>query len=282
MDFRIEPYFTLVVLCMALVFLLDRLIFRKKRVAAFIADKGVEDVKDLQLLDKHSVPEPWLIEQVNSIFPVLLFVWVFRSFIIEPFQIPSSSMEPTLEIGDFILVSKYAYGVRSPISHERLIDVGLPDRGDVAVFIPPIDDRYYIKRIIGLPGDKIRYQGKRLYINDQALEINVTGEDRALTFFDEKLGDVSHKTKVNRVSVGSNSSTFSDGEGQWLVPEGFYFVMGDNRSNSYDSRLWHDRETGQTMSFVPENQLVGKAFAVWMHWRNWSSLPTFSFNRMIQ
>lgn len=289
MDFKIEPYFTLVVVGMALVFFYNRLILRKKRVAAFIANAGGEaskaegeESKDLTLLDKHAIPDPWLIEQVNAIFPVLFFVWVFRSFFLEPFQIPSSSMEPTLNIGDFILVSKFAYGVRSPISHERLIDVGLPERGDVAVFIPPIDDRYYIKRVIGMPGDSIRYQNQRLYINDQLVEINITREDRALTYFDETLGEMSHKTKVNRVFAESPSSDVVQGEGQWQVPEGYYFVMGDNRGNSYDSRLWRDPETGQAMSFVPESQFIGKAFAVWLHWNEWNSIPSFSFNRMIQ
>ncbi len=275
MDFQIEPYFTIIVSIMAVVFVIDRLVLRKRRIESYKSKELRQEV------DEASVPEPWLIEQVNSIFPVLLFVWVFRSFVIEPFQIPSSSMEPTLEIGDFILVNKFAYGLRSPVSHDAFIPIGLPERGDVAVFIPPIDERYYIKRIIGIPGDRIRYDDKRLYINGEAMVVEITGENRALTFFNETLGDVTHKSKVNRLPSLDAETRAEESEGEWVVPDGHYFVMGDNRSNSYDSRLWRNPKTGEYLSFVPEDHLVGKAFAVWMHWRSWSSLPTFANNRVI-
>jgi len=156
----------------------------------------------------------WPVEYAKSFFPLLLLVLVLRSFIFEPFRIPSGSMKPTLLIGDFILVNKFAYGVRLPVIHKKILDMGEPDRGDVAVFRFPRDPRLdYIKRIVGVPGDRIQYRDKKLTVNGV------------------------------------------------VAAQRMYFAVGDNRDNSNDSRYW---------GTVPEENLVGKAFMVWMHF-NWDN-----------
>jgi signal peptidase I len=212
---------------------------------------------------------PWYIEATAPFFPVLLIVLVVRSFLIEPFQIPSGSMIPTLEVGDFILVNKYAYGLRLPVSGTKIADVDEPKRGDVMVFFPPNDDRYFIKRVIGLPGDEIRFIDNNLYVNGnkmtqkpandegQKLSSGSTGNYRVMT---EQLVEVNHlmRKHVNPGRYGRNFKT--------VVPEAHYFMVGDNRDNSHDSRAW---------GAVPEENIVGKAFAVWMHWEKVLSLPSF-------
>jgi len=168
--------------------------------------------------------EPILLDYSKSFFPILLIVIVMRSFVAEPFRIPSGSMIPTLEIGDFVLVKKYAYGIKLPVIHKKIFDVGSPERGDVVVFRYPPDPRInYIKRLIGLPGDEIEWtKDKTLIVNGKKIIY------KYLTI-----------------------------PGKWKVPEGNYFMMGDNRDNSKDSRSWE---------YVPEANLVGKASLVWMHW----------------
>jgi len=202
--------------------------------------------------------EPLIVEYAASFFPVLLIVLILRSFIAEPFRIPSGSMIPTLEIGDFILVNKFAYGIRLPVIHTKVFDIDKPKRGDVAVFRFPVDgETDYIKRVIGLPGDKVRWENKRLFINGKEIEHTANGNfdaidkhnrtQKALRFL-EQLGDVKHAI----ITMSSARGVV----GETTVPEGHYFMMGDNRDNSSDSRFW---------GFVPEENLVGKALFVWMH-----------------
>ncbi len=217
--------------------------------------------------------EPLAVEYAKSFFPVLLIVLLLRSFLVEPFQIPSGSMIPTLEVGDFILVNKYTYGLRLPVAGTKIMDVNDPQRGEVMVFIPPHDHRYFIKRIIGLPGDKIRYENKLLYINDEPVEVDVleriqieTGiGTQAGLLLEETIDDVTHQIQIVD-DVGRSGRTL------WVVPEGHYFMMGDNRDNSADSRVWGP---------VPEENIVGRAFAIWMHKEPGWNLPEFSRNGLI-
>lgn len=218
--------------------------------------------------------EPVMVEYAKSFFPVLLIVLVLRSFLVEPFQIPSGSMIPTLEVGDFILVNKYAYGLRLPVIGTKLVEIDTPRRGEVMVFIPPHDSRYFIKRVIGMPGDRIRYENKQLFINDELIETEfmerieietALGMQNGL-LLSEKIGDTVHQTQILE-SLGR-----AGGRTLWVVPEGHYFMMGDNRDNSADSRVWGP---------VPEKNIVGKAFAVWMHKEPGFRLPSFSRNGLI-
>lgn len=202
------------------------------------------------------------VEMIGSLFPVLVLVLVFRSFLFEPFKIPSGSMIPTLWIGDFIVVSKFSYGLRLPVLNSKIIETGEPRRGDVMVFRYPEDERVnYIKRVVGLPGDTISYRNKMLYINGdpitqervgpwvgEGLNRNIPGTSPVLR--SEHLGEGAHHIVVypNRPDGRIESMT---------VPEGHYFVLGDNRDQSLDSRSW---------GFVPEENLVGKAVRIWMHW----------------
>lgn len=206
--------------------------------------------------------EPLLVDYAKSFFPILLVVVVLRSFVAEPFRIPSGSMIPTLEIGDFILVKKYSYGIRLPVLHTKILDIGEPKRGDVVVFrYPPQPDVNFIKRLIGLPGDKIEWTSdKKLIINGK----HVAYKNDGLYTTKDRLG---RDIKVSKKKETLPENTTHDlilfpgrtRPGKWEVPEGHYFMMGDNRDNSSDSRFW---------GFVPERNLVGKASFVWMHW-NW-------------
>ncbi|MDQ7015370.1 MAG: signal peptidase I [Gammaproteobacteria bacterium] len=214
--------------------------------------------------------EPILVEYARSFFPVLLVVLLLRSFLVEPFRIPSGSMMPTLLVGDFILVNKFSYGVRLPVLNKKVVDIDTPKRGDVVVFRYPRNPSVdYIKRVIGLPGDQIEYFNKVLYINGERISVEKVGlfesakEARgglATVEFKEDLGTVNHSMLIT-------PSRYNSPEGRYTVPEGHYFVMGDNRDNSNDGRVW---------GFVPDENLVGRAFAIWMHWNGsgitWSRL----------
>jgi signal peptidase I len=202
--------------------------------------------------------EPVVVEYARSFFPIILLVLVIRSFIAEPFRIPSASMLPTLHIGDFILVNKFSYGIRLPVLNSKIIDTGTPSRGDVIVFrYPQQPEIDYIKRVVGLPGDRIGYFDKTLYINGEAVELQaVENIDPATSqlnvgsdVFYEMLNEAKHLIAIESNRPGA--------EGEMVVPEGHYFVMGDNRDNSNDSRVWGP---------VPESHLVGKAFMIWMSW----------------
>ena len=200
-------------------------------------------------------PEPVLVEYARSFFPVLLVVLLLRSFVVEPFRIPSGSMMPTLLVGDFILVNKYHYGLRLPVINMQVTEGEAPERGDVMVFrYPENPDVNYIKRIIGLPGDRIEYRNKTLYINGEEQPQSTIGfyglhGGNAVSLKEESLGDLVHDILIEHGRVS--------GDEVFVVPEGEYFVMGDNRDNSNDSRRW---------GTVPEENLVGKAFFIWLNW----------------
>jgi signal peptidase I len=207
--------------------------------------------------------EPLLVEYSKSFFPVLLIVFVLRSFLVEPFQIPSSSMVPTLLVGDYILVNKYTYGIRLPVIRTKVLDINEPQRGDVMVFFPPhLNDTYFIKRVIGLPGDKIRYVDKVLYVNGERLSQKLLAQlppaRPTYRVNSEQMGEVDHEIQID---LRRRNDDFSV-----TVKAGHYFMMGDNRDNSSDSRVW-----GQ----VPERDIVGEAFAIWMHWESFLSVPSF-------
>ena len=208
-----------------------------------------------------------LIEYSRSFFPVLLFVLVIRSFIFEPFRIPSGSMMPTLVQGDYIFVKKYQYGLRLPVLEIKIIETGEPQRGDVVVFRLPSDTSInYIKRVVGLPGDKIEYRRHRLFVNDELVE-TARDEDQPLhdrvPRFTESLGDREHSILLEK--DGSRP-----GDGGYVVPAGHYFMMGDNRDRSKDSRF---------IGAIPESHLVGEAVRIWMHidgweWPDWDRIGT--------
>ena len=195
---------------------------------------------------------------IASFFPILLIVLLIRSFIVEPFRIPSGSMLPTLEIGDFIMVNKFTYGLKLPVSHNTLLAMDVPQRGDVAVFRYPQDpSKDYIKRIVAIPGDRVVYKDKQLHINGVPITQINDGSEPYMSIYGtdlftktEYLGDVKHNILVADSLSGRP-------EREWQVPQANYFVMGDNRDNSNDSRVW---------GFVPEKNLVGKAFLIWMNW----------------
>ncbi|WP_444937465.1 signal peptidase I [Microbulbifer sp. JMSA002] len=208
--------------------------------------------------------DPVVVEYAKSFFPILAIVFVLRSFIVEPFQIPSGSMIPTLQVGDFILVNKYEYGLRLPVSRKKVVDVGEPQRGDVMVFFPPhMNDTYFIKRVIGLPGDKIELKNNVLYVNGELAPQELI---QAMPPVNPRQEILWENLYGKRHLMQKNIPASQYGNFSGVVPEGHYFMMGDNRDNSLDSRAW---------GFVPERDVVGKAFAIWMHWDNWLSLPSF-------
>ena len=215
------------------------------------------------------VEEPWYVEYAKSFFPVILLVFTLRSFLVEPFKIPSASMMPTLIAGDYILVNKFIYGLRVPILNNTFFETNHPKRGDVFVFhYPPEPTIDYIKRVVGLPGDKIQYQDKHLIINGKVLDVkfedNYEYEMQGANIISarrskEQLGEVQHDILIhdipNQYNDDAPGAKLQAGE-TITVPEGNYFAMGDNRDNSADSRVW---------GFVPEKNLVGKAFFIWMN-----------------
>lgn len=205
---------------------------------------------------------PVIFEYARSFFPILLIVFLLRSFLFEPFRIPSGSLEPTLMIGDFILVNKFDYGIRLPVAHKKIVKTGTPKRGDIIIFRwPPNPSVDFIKRVIGLPGDHISYVNKELTINGQAIpqtyvkDAQAQGEDGntwPAIMKEEDLMGVKHKIYVDN---NKQAVDYKD----IVVPKGMYFVMGDNRDGSADSRYW---------GFVPDKNIVGKAVVIWMSWNN--------------
>ncbi len=262
MIFDFSFYLFLGVCLTGVIWLVDALFFAEKRrqaaagggtVPAGGADTGRQD--------------PVVVEYAKSFFPVLLIVFLLRGFIVEPFRIPSGSMLPSLYIGDFILVNKFAYGVRVPVINKKIIEISEPKRGDVVVFRYPRDPSLdYIKRVVGLPGDHIAYYNKVLYVNGKEVARDFKGPytgpgQTHARQYTEDLTGVKHDILI----MPSRPNAL---QGEYIVPENTYFCMGDNRDNSNDSRVWGP---------VPEENLLGKAFMIWMHisdeW-HWERLGT--------
>lgn len=273
MDFALI-FFILLVVTWAIK-LLDKWVLRPRRIATYGAEHADEYRSKI-------------VEYAVGFFPVILFVFVLRSFVVEPFRIPSGSMLPTLESGDMILVNKFSYGIRLPIINQKIIPIGSPERGDVVVFRYPVDPKTdYIKRIVGLPGDVVRFEGKRLSINGQELPlqeiapyVKPSQQSGSPMRFSETIGDKVHDILLlpmmgmirpivnfpfieNCQYLASDSGVTTGVECK--VPEGYYFAMGDNRDNSQDSRFW---------GFVPDKNIVGKAFIVWMNFGEFGRIGT--------
>ncbi len=229
--------------------------------------------------------QPWWLDWTAGLFPVIIAVFILRSFLFEPFKIPSGSMIPTLWVGDLILVNKFHYGLRLPVLNLKVTEGSKPQRGDVMVFrYPPKPSVDYIKRVVGLPGDEIAYANKRLTINGKVVETNQVPEffdadmTRYFPQFEEKLGDVKHRLLNDDARRGAISEAevmdfpnrqncrYSVDGMACKVPEGHYFMMGDNRDNSLDSRYW---------GFVPDKNIVGRAFFVWMNFGNLKRIGSF-------
>ena len=228
--------------------------------------------------------QPWWLDWTAGLFPVIIVVFVMRSFLFEPFKIPSGSMVPTLLVGDLILVNKFTYGLRLPVLNTKLTQGNAPQRGDVMVFrYPPKPSLDYIKRVVGVPGDTVAYLNKRLTINGKAIDTKALpeffDEDSMRYFkqFEESLGDKPHRllNDDGRPAFVPGADPFAGKEGcsytvegvSCKVPEGTYFMMGDNRDNSLDSRYW---------GFVPDKNIVGKAFFVWMNFGNLKRIGSFN------
>ncbi len=243
-------------------------------------------IADLLVFSKRRSPDakdPWWVEYGASFFPVILIVFVLRSFVVEPFKIPSGSMIPTLQVGDFILVNKFTYGIRLPVINKKIIDINLPQRGDVMVFRYPEDPSLdYIKRVVGVPGDRVEYQNKRLTINGKPVETRRIDDylhPERLYYsrqFVEKISDFDYKVLNDQDAPAfipdvtqfprRGNCLYNNSGVICTVPEGHYFTMGDNRDNSRDSRFW---------GFVPEENIVGKAFFIWLNFGDLKRIGSF-------
>ncbi|VAW93538.1 Signal peptidase I [hydrothermal vent metagenome] len=256
MNFDFELLLSVLVLASGFVWLLDivlsKFIFKKSSLNDNDLKPSGSSINERGLIIK---AYDNIVEFGKFLFPVVFVVLVLRSFVAEPFKIPSGSMLPTLTIGDYILVNKFSYGVRLPVLHTKIIELNEPKRGEIFVFRYPKEPSLnYIKRVIGLPGDKIEYYDKILYINGKSIpqtyqdsyRVDDIGIAQRLT---EQLGGIEHDMLHMQHNPARNN--------KWVVPEGHYFAMGDNRDNSNDSRFW---------GFVPEENLVGKAFFIFFHW----------------
>lgn len=247
MDF--ENFLVIITLITGLIALLDKLVWSKKRQAV-----SAEKV-------------PFWIAQSKSFFPILLIVLLLRGFLFEPFRIPTGSLEPTLAIGDFIVVNKFVYGLRLPMVYKKIVSIQEPKRGDIVVFRHPTEHVDYIKRVIGLPGDHVSYIDKVLYINGRAMpqvfkgyaiEQDSEGNESPVIEKEENLDGVYHRIFLKK-DVSMLDSSLLLPQSSWIVPDGQYFMMGDNRDDSLDSRYW---------GFVPEDHIKGKAVMVWLSWDN--------------
>ncbi len=245
-----------------IIWLVDARVFRKRRTS--------------------DAPEPVVVDMARAFFPVIVVVFLIRSFWVEPFKIPSGSMKPTLLVGDFILVNKYVYGIRLPVLNKKVIDIRPLARGDVVVFRYPADPSVdYIKRVVGLPGDKVAYRGKRITVNGEAVPVQGSGyyTDAELNFlrlptFTERLGERSHEMMIVpaqppvdlaqvRQFAHRGNCEYNDDGFSCTVPAGHYFMMGDNRDQSSDSRYW---------GFVPDDHVKGRAFLVWMNFNDFKRI----------
>ena len=256
-------FLLLLLVITGLVWLLDKFALRKNRAA--------------------EAKQPWWVEYSISFFPVILVVFTLRSFLVEPFKIPSGSMIPTLLIGDFILVNKFAYGIRLPVANVKIFDVDSPARGDVMVFRYPADPSLdYIKRVVGVPGDRIEYRNKELRVNGMPVPRRQLGDYESrerLQYFPhylESFNGAEHEIILEKEVPGfvnrsmdfghSGNCDYNSGGLACTVPAGHYFMMGDNRDNSSDSRVW---------GFVPDANIVGKAFFIWLNFNELGRFGTF-------
>ena len=299
MDFDFNLVLVPLTLVLGLIWLLDKLVMKQRKT-------------------RGPGKESFLVRWAHDFFPVLAVVLIVRSFLIEPFNIPSSSMVPTLYTGDFIVVNKFAYGVRLPLTYNKILDTGSPERGDVMVFrYPENPSIYYIKRLIGLPGDSVSYSNGQLSINDVPVKTESVDfeakseltsqlynagqiapgqvltdseaaqmgqeEEQDAQYFQETQGEHEHLVRYLPNMNSAQYAPFLQQQApevitslgtQWriTVPDGQYFVMGDNRDRSADGRFW---------GFVPENNLAGKAVYIWMHKPPGLNLPTFERNGSI-
>ena len=263
----------------------DLLLSEATRRRVELSQKGINQVDgDVAAGREHILAQPWWLDWTAGLFPVIIAVFVLRSFFFEPFKIPSGSMVPTLRIGDLILVNKFHYGVRLPVINTKVTAGTPPQRGDVMVFrYPPKPSLDYIKRVVGVPGDEVAYLNKRLTINGTVIDTKTLPEffdDDVMRYFkqyEEVLGEKNHGI-LNDDSrpafvPGVDEFAFKDNcrysiEGVVCkVPEGHYFMMGDNRDNSLDSRYW---------GFVPDKNIVGKAFFVWMNFGDLKRIGSFN------
>jgi signal peptidase I len=256
-------FLLLLLMVTGLVWLFDKYFLRKRRAAG--------------------ATQPWWVEYSISFFPVILVVFFLRSFLVEPFKIPSGSMIPTLLVGDFILVNKFAYGIRLPVANVKVVDVGNPKRGDVMVFRYPADPSLdYIKRVVGLPGDRIEYRDKALTVNGKPVPRKAIADyesrERLQYFprYQESFDGAEHEIILEKDAPGfvgrsmefrhSENCDYNSGGLVCTVPPGHYFMMGDNRDNSSDSRVW---------GFVPDENIVGKAFFIWLNLGELGRFGTF-------
>jgi signal peptidase I len=242
------------------IWLLDRLVLSRRRAAGGLLDDE----------------EPVVVDYAKSFFPVLAIVLILRSFVAEPFRIPSNSMMPTLLTGDFILVNKFAYGLRLPVSNAKFVALGEPARGDVVVFKPPHHpEQDWIKRVVGLPGDVVGYHDNQVTLNGQPLSYEGIGVYQGVGNGAEMTGAEELREALpggsHRILERTDIPQLVQGEGEWTVPEGHYFVMGDNRDNSEDSRYW---------GVLPEKNLRGKAFLVWLNCEGWFCSRAFDTSRI--
>lgn len=271
MDLDFALILTVAVLVAGVIWGFDLLLLkpkRKARAAASVAAmrQGEGELPDAFIAEtvERDMREPLLVEYAHSFFPVLLVVWVLRSFLFEPFTIPSGSMLPTLQIGDYILVNKFSYGLRLPVLGTQILPVGKPQRGDVMVFKYPEDTGVnFIKRVVAIPGDHVQVRNGVVLLNGKALEQTreeFPGAESWELYYREKNGAASHLIRHEDGREGSSPQV------DWVVPADSYFMMGDNRDNSRDSRFW---------GFVPDSLIVGKATVIWMHKEPGLHLPTF-------
>ncbi|NEN75679.1 signal peptidase I [Pelistega sp. NLN82] len=268
MDFEII-FFVLLVVAWGIK-LLDKWVLKPRRINQY----GAKDADNYRSK---------IVDYAVSYFPVILFVFILRSFIFEPFRIPSGSMLPTLESGDMIAVSKFSYGIRLPIVNQKIIPFSSPAHGDVIVFRYPVDTSInYIKRVVGVPGDVVRFENKHLYLNGKELPlvekepyINPSQQGGSPVRYEETLGDKKHDIlllpmlsqirPIINFPYMENCQYLSSTAVECKVPDGHYFVMGDNRDNSQDSRFW---------GFVPDRYILGKAFVVWMNFSEFNRIGT--------
>jgi signal peptidase I len=254
MNFDFATVLVILVAVSGLIVLYDRIILSSRRKA-----QGL----DTRSHKERETPErpPLLVEYARSFLPIFLIVLVLRSFLVEPFRIPSGSMMPTLLIGDFILVNKFTYGIRLPVINTKVFDLGSPKRGDVIVFRYPEDPSTpFIKRVVGLPGDRVAYYDKTLWLNGRPVAQTPVGEYIGVGAGVNMTGALLRHEQLTEVEHSILLQPSEDLQRiETVIPKGHYFVLGDNRDNSKDSRYW---------GTVPDENLIGKAFMIWMNWDN--------------